>query len=108
MAFRTTPSPKFSAPVSVPIANAKGGFDKNTFVAIFKRPKLDELTELRALSNEELVRRQLVDWELEDEDTKETVPFSPQAMEAVIQITPSSQYIALAFWEGVNGARAKN
>ncbi len=108
MAFRTTPTPKFSAPVTVPIANDKGGFDDNTFTAWFKRPKTEELPALRQISNEDLVRSHLVGWDLEDFDTKQDVPFSPETKEAVLQIPPSTQYIALAFWEGVNGARRKN
>ena len=64
MAFRTTPKPTFKQEVTVSIANDKGGYDRDSFVAIFKRASLDEQVELRKLSNEALLRRQLVNWEM--------------------------------------------
>lgn len=108
MAFRLTQKPTFSTSVTVNVPNDKGGFDKNTFVAKFSRPTTEQLDELRRLSNEELVRRQLVDWELKDSDTNEAVPFTQDNLEALLQIAPSPMATAVAFWESVNGARSKN
>lgn len=110
MAFKRTQKPTFTTPVVVNIPNDKGGFDKSTFVAKFKRLSMDELKALResALSNEDVVRRTLVGWELKDEETDEDVPFSEVELEALLQISPTPYATAQAFWEAVNGARSKN
>jgi hypothetical protein len=108
MSFRLNQSSKFSITVTVPIANEKGGFDKNTFVATFARAKTSDLVDLRTLTNDELVRKQLIDWQLRDEETKVDVPFTKENLDAILEIPPSPLHIATAFWEGMNGARVKN
>lgn len=108
MAFKMTQKPTFTTVVTVNVPNDKGGFDKNTFVAKFNRPKQDELEELRPLKNDELVLRQLVGWELKDGDTNEEVPFTQDNLAALLQIAPTPMATAIAFWESVNGARSKN
>lgn len=110
MAFKRTQNPTFAAKVTVNIPNDKGGFDKSTFTAIFKRPSADDVATLResGMSNEDLVRKQLVNWEMKDEDTGEDVPFNKAELEAALQIFPTPLATALAFWETVNGARSKN
>lgn len=110
MAFKRTQKPTFTTPVVVNVPNGRGGFDKNTFVAEFKRPTNDESAALRALNltPAELVRRQLVGWELKDEETSEDVPFNAAELEALLQIEPTPLSTAVAFWETVNGARSKN
>jgi hypothetical protein len=108
MAFKRTTTKTFSADVKVPVANDQGGYDVNTFKAVFAHTTSDEQEELRALSNADLVRRKLKGWELVDAETKEEVPFTPENLEAILQIPPSPLKICMAFWEQVNGARAKN
>jgi hypothetical protein len=108
MAFKRTTTRTFSADVKVPVANDKGGYDVNTFKAIFEHTTSEEQEELRALSNADLVRRKLKGWELIDAETREEVPFTPENLEAILQIPPSPMKICVAFWEQVNGARAKN
>lgn len=110
MAFKRTQKPTFTTPVTVNIPNDKGGFDKSTYVAKFKRPTQDEITEIRNLnlSNEDMVRRMMVGWEMKDEETGEDVPFSRDELEAALQVLPTPLATALAFWESVNGARSKN
>jgi hypothetical protein len=110
MAFKMTQKPTFTTPVSVNVPNEKGGFDKNTFVAKFKRVSQDEAQELRELSlmPDELVRRVLVDWDLKDSETNEAVPFNSENLNALLQILPTPLATAVAFWETVNGARTKN
>lgn len=108
MAFKRTLTPVFHAAVVVNVPNDKGGFDKNTFTATFKRCTSDELTVLRPLLNEEVVRKTLVGWDLKDEETKQAVDFNETEMEAILQIAPSPNAIASAFWETVTGARTKN
>ncbi len=123
MAFKRTTDKTFMADVKVPVANAAGGFDINTFKAVFAHATSEELEELRKLTNDELIRGRnthlpldhpdrkagkLVGWELIDEETKEQVPFTPENLQALLQIPPTPMQTCVAFWESVNGARAKN
>ena len=110
MAFKMILTPTFSAAVTVNVPNDKGGFDKNDFVAIFKRPTTAQAQALRmeaGLSNEDLLRRQLVGWKMADENA-EDVPFSDATLEAALAISPTPMAMAVAFWESLNGARSKN
>ena len=47
MSFKLTQKPTYSTLVTVMVANDKGGFDKSTFMAKFKRLTADELQALR-------------------------------------------------------------
>jgi hypothetical protein len=108
MAFKRTTTRTFSADVKVPVANDQGGYDMNTFKAVFEHTTSTEQEELRTLSNADLIKRKLKGWELTDAETKEEVPFTPENLEALLQIPPTPMKICVAFWEQVNGARAKN
>lgn len=119
MAFRRTTSKTFSADVKVPVANSDqpGGYEINTFKAIFSHADNNELERLRAEIAEQptalegqklLAKRKLVGWELIDAETKESVPFTPENLDALLLIPPTPLHISIAFWETVNGARAKN
>jgi len=108
MAFKRTTSRTFRAEVKVPVANEGGGYDTNSFTAIFSHATTKELEELRALTNQDLIARKLVGWEMKDGETNEDVPFTPENLEAALLIPPTPMFLASAFWEQVNGARAKN
>lgn len=108
MAFKRSISPVFTLEATVNVANERGGFDKNTLMCTFKRATPDELKELRELPHADVVRRQLVNWDLVDKDTKENVPFSDEELEAVLSISSAPVGLAAAFWEGCAGARSKN
>lgn len=108
MAFKRTTTRTFRADVKVPVANDTGGYDDNTFVAIFGHASTTELEQLRKVDNQELIKRKLVGWELKDADTNEDVPFTPENLAALLEIPPTPMRISIAFWEQVNGARAKN
>ena len=108
MAFKRALSATIKTRVVVMVANDAGGFDRNEFMAVFKRASLEEQEALRSLKNEEIVRRQLVGWELTDADTSEAVPFTPENLEALLSITPTGLATAVAFFEACSGARAKN
>lgn len=110
MAFKKTFSPTFCTTVVVNVPNDAGGFDKNDFFATFKRPTTAQEKALRneaGLTNEDLVRRQLVGWKMVDENADD-VPFNPNTLDAALQVAPTPLATAVAFWECVNGARAKN
>ena len=110
MAFKLAQKPTYSTLVTVMVANDKGGFDKSTFTAEFKRLSADELQALReeGLTNEAVVRRVMVGWKLKDADTNEDVPFTDENLTAALQITPTAYCTAQAFWECASGARTKN
>lgn len=110
MAFKKTQSPTFTTTVTVNVPNENGGFSPSTFVGKFKRHSTSELQALRDanLTNEEVVRRVLVGWKMDDEDTGEDVPYTPENRDAVLQVSPTPYATAQAFWESANGARSKN
>lgn len=108
MAFKRAVTPTFTTKVTVNVPNDKGGHDKSTFMARFKRLSPEEQEELRSLPNADVVRKTLLGWDLVDADTGESVPFDAAELEAILAISPTPMATALAFWEGVNGARAKN
>ena len=109
MSFRLTQKPTFRVKVTVPVPNDKGSHDNNTFTAVFKRTTTAELEAMRdqggGLSDADLVRDRLTDWELTDAETNAAVPFNRETLEAVLQIQPSPKFIAKAFWENVLGGK---
>lgn len=108
MGFRLTPKETFSTLVTVPIANDKGGFDKDTFTATFLRPRTEQIGDLRLMSNEDLVRDRMTGWDMRDKDSGAPVEFSKEHLEALLAIPPSGPVTAAAFWDALAGARAKN
>ncbi len=107
MAFKLTQKPTFNVKVTVPVPNDKGGHDKNTFIAEFKRTTTEELKALSELrmNDADLVRDRLVGWELIDAETNQSVPFSAANLEALLQIQPTPKYTAAAFYEHVMGGK---
>lgn len=107
MAFKIAQLPTFKVKVTVPVPNNRGGVDKNTFLAVFKRTSTDELAELRErnFNDADLVRDRIVDWELIDADTNEAIPFTSENLEAVLQIQPTPKFTALAFYENAYGGK---
>lgn len=108
MSFKRSVSPTFKAEVTCKVPDEAGNYTTNTFTATFARPKTSEVPALRNLSDEDLVRKQATGWDLKDADSNDDVPFNKAELETVLQIQPSPRAIALAFWEQLNGARAKN
>lgn len=108
MAFKKTQKPTFTATVTVNIPNDLGSYDKSTFTARFKRMPESLRKIWGAMTDAELARTALVGWDMTDEETNETVPFTAEALEVVLDIAPTPHAIAIAFWETVSGARAKN
>lgn len=106
--FHRTLSPQFKNKVTVTVLDDQGNEVLNTFYGIFQRATAEELKALRKLSDEEVVRDRLASWELVDGESRENLPFNPENLESVLSVAPAARGIAVAFWEGVNGARAKN
>lgn len=105
MAFKRSISPTFSREATVMVANERGGVDKNTLMCEFKRATPDELKTLRDVPHADVVRGQLVNWELIDKETNTKVPFSGEELEAILSISSAPSGLAAAFWEGSAGAK---
>lgn len=105
--FKKATAPTFKTEVKVPVPNGKGGHDNQTFTAVFKRATTEELEAMGEARSpdKETVRNYLVDWELTDSDTGESVPFSADSLEAMLSISPSPKYIAQAFFDAVMGGK---
>lgn len=123
MAFKRHLSPTFSTEVVVNVPNTKGGFDKNTFTATFKRPMpvMDEggkptedntldvyRQENPSITDKQFVRDWMVGWKLVDDTTKEEVPFSPLELEVVLAIEPTPAALVTAFHRAWRGVSTKN
>jgi hypothetical protein len=126
MAFKRALSTTFTTQVEVKVPNNKGGFDRNTFEAVFRRPVPLPLEEGQAeggeretdldvyrrehpdMTDKQLVRDWLVGWKLVDEDTKQPVPFSEVELEALLAIEPTPAATAWAFYQAYRGIKAKN
>lgn len=99
----------FPVEVTVPVPNEKGGMDNNKFTAHFKPATSDEIKAMReGVEDADVVRKQLVGWDMVDADTKQAVPYSEDAREAVLSIASAPYHIALAFYRASGGAKAKN
>jgi len=108
MAFRLATARTFKAEVKVPVAQENGGYENNTFTAIWDHATTQELDDLRKLTNQELIKKKLRGWEMRDAETNAEVPFTPENLAAALAIPPTPMQLAMAFWEQINGARAKN
>lgn len=108
MAVRFKPVPQFPVEVTFPVPNEQGGFDDNTFTAHFKPATSEELRTLRDGTDLDTVRKHLVGWDMVDEETKQPVPFTPQALDALLNISSAPYHIAMAFYRASNGVKAKN
>lgn len=98
----------FKTEVTFAEPNDAGGFDENTFVAHFKRTNHAETKALRTEEDIEVVRKQLVGWDMVDEDTKLAVPYSEEAREGLLQMSSAPYHVALAFFRASSGNKAKN
>ncbi|MGE4241725.1 hypothetical protein [Ramlibacter sp.] len=120
MGFKFSKDETFTAKVKVPVANKEGGYDVSDYVAVFRHPDAEELKTLRATANDELVLGSvsdgtqerkgavLIGWQMRDDDTKQEVPFNDETLAAAVKVPNFVMFTAMAFWEQVNGARAKN
>lgn len=106
--FKKAENPRFASKVEVPVPNERGGHDKQTFMAFFKRTTSDELSAIaeQRMTDADLVRDRLVGWDMTDADTGEAVPFTRDTLEAVLSIQPSPKYMAAAFWRDVMGGKS--
>lgn len=97
----------FKTEVTFPEPNDAGGFDDSTFVGHFKRPTHQQAIELRKKDDVEVVRQQLVGWDMVDE-AGAAVPYSDDAREVVMSSASAPYHTALAFYRAVSGNKTKN
>lgn len=108
MAVKFKKSDVFKTEVTFPEPNDNGGFDDSTFVAHFKRSTHAETKALRHEEDIEVVRKQLVGWDMVDEETKQAVPYSQEAREVLLSSASAPYHTALAFFRAMSGNKAKN
>jgi len=101
-------SPTYSVPVNVETPNEKGTFDKSKFTANFKRCDIDQLDELRKLSQRDVLKEVLVGWSNLVDKEKQEVPFTPVTRDVVLQIPQALFALAEAFWGSIHKAKEKN
>jgi hypothetical protein len=108
MAFKITQKPTFISRVTVETPNQKGGFDKSTFNAEFKRCGMDEIEELKKVPQKEVLQQVLVGWtDLLDDDNK-PVDFNDSNVNALLNISPALIALGESFWSALFKAREKN
>ncbi|HEX8603490.1 MAG TPA: hypothetical protein VF774_12665 [Pseudoduganella sp.] len=106
--FKIALSATYAVAVNVETPNEKGTFDKSKFTATFKRSDIDQLDELRKLSQRDVLKDVLVGWSGLVDEHDENVPFSPGTRDAVLQIPQALFALAEAFWGSIHKAKEKN
>jgi hypothetical protein len=108
MAFRITQKPTFISRVIVETPNLKGGFDKSSFNAEFKRCGMDEIEELKKLPQKEVQQQVLVGWSELIDDDNNAVDFNEANLNALLNISPALIALGESFWGSLFKAREKN
>lgn len=108
MAFSFKKREFFVTEVTIPVPNEKGGLEVRLKGVVVQPATNSELKELREGDDIATVRKQLLGWEMVDDDTKQPVPYSEEAREAVLEVAAAPYHIALAFYRASSGAKAKN
>lgn len=110
MAFKLAKSPTFKAPVTALTPNERGGFDKETFTAEFKRVSMEDLDQYKEqnMTHYQILDLVLVGFEgLLDEDN-EPVAFTEATKAALLGITSAVNGLIYAFYSTLNKAPEKN
>lgn len=108
MPFKIALKPTFKAKVEVYTANDRGGHDKSTFTAEFARCDMEQLDELRAMSQTEVLKKQLVGWSDLLDESDQPVDYSDATRSAILRIPEAVHGLSHAFWRSVIKAREKN
>ena len=108
MAFKITQKPTFISRVTDETPNQRGGFDKSSFAAEFKRCGMDEIEDLKKLPQKEVLQQVLVGWSDLIDDDNQPVDFNDVNLRALLNISPALLALGAAFWESLFKAREKN
>lgn len=113
MSFKIALSETYSSPVSVTLPGEKA---PRKFELLFRRKTQSEMQSLAeraadlSLDDKAFCRQVVAGWEdkqVMDEDG-ESVEFSAQALEALLEIYPVPSSIVVAFYASASGAKTKN
>jgi hypothetical protein len=111
--FVLTQSPTFAWTVKFELAGKDGRPEKQSFGAEFKRvsqARIKEIGELIVkgeIHDADIVRESLVGWK-DVRDENGDVPFSPTALEKMLDIPGVGAAIVFAFFEAIALAKRKN
>lgn len=101
------PSPSYFAPVTVAFPVDVDKYHEETFVAEFKRMTRDEIAAVEKGSGGDtaaFVRSVMVGWrDVTDADTGEQVPFTPAALDQLLQAPPVALAVMRDFYASLAG-----
>lgn len=105
--LNSKPTPSYFAPVAVAFPLDVDKYHEETFVAEFKRLTRDEVAAAEKASGGDtasFVRGVVVGWrDVTDADTGEQVPFTPAALDQMLQAPPVALAIMTAFYSSLAG-----
>ncbi|MDQ7002660.1 MAG: hypothetical protein Q9N02_08270 [Ghiorsea sp.] len=112
--FKITVSPTYQYPVEIKLLDEKGKEKTMGFKAEFKRLAQDDIEDVlrrideKDINDRELVSMVLIGWQgIQDEAGKE-LDFTPENMDAVLNIHPVQARVAEAWFASLAGAQRKN
>jgi hypothetical protein len=111
MAFSVEKVRHYEWPVEIRTPADGGRWDKETFTALFKRLKVDELkalTQVETPNDVDVVKHVMVGWaDIKDAEGKEYV-FNDHNLNQLLQIPSVAAAIVTAYLDSINGAPRKN
>lgn len=108
MAFKIAQKATYRVAVKVQTPNDNNGFDTSEFKAEFRRVGMQELDQLRELSQREVMEKVLVGFaDLLDADNKE-LDFNELNLKALLDIPQAQLALTEAFWGSIFKAKEKN
>lgn len=108
MAFKLAQKNSYKVKVKVQTPNDNNGFDTSEFTAEFKRVGMQELEQLKDLTQKEVIKTVLVGFaDLLDEDNK-AVDFNEVNVDSLLDIPQAQLALTEAFWSSIFKAKEKN
>ena len=110
MGVRINSSKTFKTPVNFVVLTAEGKPENWSFIAEFKRLTTEEVAEVldEDTKDKEKLRKVLVGWKMEDLETKEDTPFTPDNFDFFCSVPKAAGNTMLRFLEMVGANREKN
>lgn len=110
--FVVTTEHEFTWPVTVKVPQDGGTYARFSFAARFRQLSKEEREEIRgprAVDDSAIVRKAVIGWDdqIVDED-RNPVPFSREALDALIDVPYVLQAFARAYTEAMYGLKEKN
>ncbi|AEJ02171.1 Domain of unknown function DUF1789 [Nitrosomonas sp. Is79A3] len=108
MALKIAKKPTFSATAEVFTPNDRCGHDRSTLTVKFFRATREELDELRGLTHLDVLRRKIAGWDDFQDQEGNSLEFTPENLEVLLNIPEAVYAIVLVFWGSVVKAKEKN